>query len=293
MTLTNVALVGAARAGTSFLYAYLSRFSEVAVPHVKEPNFYSANYHRGSAWYESIFPSTGLRFDASTSYTSPVYPDALPRLAADSPSCLVLYSVRSPVERMYSHYVFRRHYLGLESEADFEKAVRASPLYVGASDYGRWLALISSSFDPSRVLVVPFGLVKDHLEEVARAVNECVWLGELGTDAQANAQAHRNAPRAFKTPSLARAVRAFKRSHLYPVVRRTLGPARVRGLRESLVTTVDYPPLAEVLEASSQDFRDTLQDLQNRANRAVAQHLREQDLRLDLRWAQFWTDDSP
>ena len=81
-----MAIVGAARSGTTYLAAQLGAHPCIDPGAVKEPNYYSREFERGRSWYDGLYaPSTpGMyRLDASTSLTFPQFPEALGRLAAD------------------------------------------------------------------------------------------------------------------------------------------------------------------------------------------------------------------
>ena len=85
----DVAVVGAARSGTTYLAAQLAAHPMIDAPAVKEPNFYSRYLDKGEAWYDDLFPPRApghLRLDASVSYTFPHFPDALAALAKASPT---------------------------------------------------------------------------------------------------------------------------------------------------------------------------------------------------------------
>ncbi|WP_324275690.1 sulfotransferase family protein [Blastococcus brunescens] len=174
----DVVIAGAARSGTSALAAQLSAHPGIDAGKVKEPNYFSRYLDRGDHWYESNFRSRSdgvLRLDASTSYTSPLYPHALERLATVSSEAYVIYSVRRPSERALSHYLLRRHYFHIDDEPTFGGALRATSLYVDQGDYSHWLPRLSDWFGPERLLVVPFELITARPRHVTEEV--CLRLG--------------------------------------------------------------------------------------------------------------------
>src|SRR4028119_1698880 len=95
----GVVIAGAARGGPSALAAQLSEHPSIDPGKVKEPIYFSRHLDRGEAWYESNFAGRSdgvLRLDASTSYTSPLYPQALEQLAATPPEPYVIFSGGQP-----------------------------------------------------------------------------------------------------------------------------------------------------------------------------------------------------
>src|SRR2546422_11708307 len=82
--LPDFLIVGAQKAGTTALYAYLRRHPDITGPSWKEVSFFDRHYTRGEAWYRGNFPNAlrarGLVGEASPSYV--VHPLAPDRVAA-------------------------------------------------------------------------------------------------------------------------------------------------------------------------------------------------------------------
>src|SRR3712207_3518880 len=157
----DIVLAGAARSGTTFLAARLSRHPAIDGGAVKEPDFFSKHLSRGTEWYDGLFTSRKdglLRLDASMSYTVPQYPEALNQLAAAAPHAFVIYAVRDPLARAVSHYRLLRDYFHVDSHTDFGSALRDNPVYLGTSDYSHWLPQLYGHWPKERVLVAPFAV---------------------------------------------------------------------------------------------------------------------------------------
>ena len=50
----DIAIIGAARAGTSFLSAVLSRHTRIDPGLMKEPNYFSSRWEDGEEWYDHL-----------------------------------------------------------------------------------------------------------------------------------------------------------------------------------------------------------------------------------------------
>ncbi len=286
----DLAIAGAARSGTSFLAAHLSRHPGIDAGAVKESNFFSRNYDRGPEWYESLFQPRAedvRRMDASVSYTYPQYPEALSRLCAAAPDAYVVYVVRDPVPRAVSHYLFYRHYFKQETAGDFGAALHGKDLYMGASDYRRWLGELYSRYPRDRVLVVPFRAITSRTAEVAERVCSALGLAPAPA-ADAEVGAHRNNVVTFRHPALRVASRKLRRSKLYPVIRDRLGAARLRRVRSLVTKDTWLPTTEEALKSCTPDQLAQLRELEERCDLAVSDALREQDARLGLDWAGQW-----
>jgi hypothetical protein len=123
--LPDFLVVGAQKAGTTALYAYLREHPGITGPSWKEVSFFDRHYARGEAWYRGNFPNSlrarGLVGEASPSYL--FHPLAPERAAALVPEAKLIALVRNPVDRAYSHY---QHEVALGREPlSFEDALAA------------------------------------------------------------------------------------------------------------------------------------------------------------------------
>src|SRR5947209_8592328 len=119
--LPNFLILGAQKAGTTALYAYLRWHPEITGPSFKEVSFFDRHYARGERWYRAHFPARRRPFvgEASPSYLfHPLVPERVARLLPDARLVAIL---RNPVDRAFSHY---QHEVSLGREPlSFEEAV--------------------------------------------------------------------------------------------------------------------------------------------------------------------------
>jgi Sulfotransferase domain len=113
--LPDFLVIGAQKAGTTALYAYLRWHPGISGPSWKEASFFDRHYVRGEAWYRGHFPNpvrmwrseraNGRRLvvgEASPSYIlHPLAPERVNRLIPDVRLVALL---RDPIDRAYSHY---------------------------------------------------------------------------------------------------------------------------------------------------------------------------------------------
>ena len=140
--LPDFVILGAQKAGTTSLYAYLCAHPEVRAAARKEVHYFDLNYARGASWYRSMFPlAVALASDRRggrrvlVGEASPYYlfhPLAAQRASALVPSAQLIVLLRDPVERAWSHY---RHEVkaGREPLA-FEAALAAEPARLAGAD---------------------------------------------------------------------------------------------------------------------------------------------------------------
>ncbi|MCU1429173.1 MAG: (Heparan sulfate)-glucosamine 3-sulfotransferase 1 [Actinomycetia bacterium] len=123
--LPDFAIIGAAKAGTTSLFEYLSEHPMVVPADLKEVHFFDLQYDRGVGWYRSHFPLRAqLRGGRVTGEGSPYYlfhPESPKRMRAVTPNTRLIVLLREPVARTFSHY---RHYVrNKQEDRTFEEAV--------------------------------------------------------------------------------------------------------------------------------------------------------------------------
>ncbi len=133
--LPDFVIIGAAKAGTTSLYGWLSEHPFVAPASQKEVHYFDYNYYRGEDWYRAHFPLARDRaaFAAEhgrpfvTGEASPPYMahDWAPeRLARRLPEAKLLVTLRNPIDRAYSQFQMSRRE-GEEPLESFIDAVNA------------------------------------------------------------------------------------------------------------------------------------------------------------------------
>jgi len=178
--LPDFLILGAQKAGTTALYAFLRRHPGITGPSWKEVSYFDRHYARGASWYRGNFPNLlrtrgELVGEASPSYLfHPLGPERVKQLVPDA---RLVALVRNPVDRALSHY---HHEVALGREPfSFEEALaaeeqrldgeeerlRSDPRYFSrawwshaykargryAEQLERWLGV----FPPEQLLIIP------------------------------------------------------------------------------------------------------------------------------------------
>ncbi len=175
-------IVGAKRAGTTSLDEYVVDHPLVLRGMVEKGcRYYDVNYDRGPRWYRGHLP---LRSDIDRleqrlggrpifGESSPYYcyhPEAPARIAADVPAARLLFALRDPVERAWSHvrYEIARGFETLSPVAALDaEAQRLAQVddtsrwfahrhfsYVGRSRYHEQVQRLLQHFSPEQLLVL-------------------------------------------------------------------------------------------------------------------------------------------
>ena len=106
--LPNALIVGAAKSGTSSLYAYLAQHPGVCVPKTKELRFFDNQWSKGARWYAACFeprPGQSVVLEATPNYFP--HPLAPERVRSILPDARLIFLLREPVSRTYSHHQYR------------------------------------------------------------------------------------------------------------------------------------------------------------------------------------------
>lgn len=111
--LPTCVIVGAQKAGTTQLYAYLVTHPRCFEAAKKEVDYFSKHPERSVAWYRSRFPLSirvarkqGHVMEASPSYLPT--PSALRQMKQVLPKTRLIVLLRDPVSRAFSHYQHRK-----------------------------------------------------------------------------------------------------------------------------------------------------------------------------------------
>lgn len=105
-------VIGAMKSASTSLASLLNQHPQIYVSPQKEPGFFSRDerYAQGIESYLQLYsdaPEGQLTGEASTCYTrKSAYPLAAKRLYDHAPNCKLIYIMRNPVKRAYSHYAF-------------------------------------------------------------------------------------------------------------------------------------------------------------------------------------------
>lgn len=187
----NLFIIGASKAGSSALHAYLDAHPDIRMSSEKEPCFFVARDELEQAWpimarrpcshdrdaYLALWAGAErarYRGEGSVYYSQAPHRGGVPaRIAAAAPDARIIYTVREPVTRAVGHYWQR--FKEFQEPLGIEAAMRLNPLYRDTSDYALQLRAYLDHFEASQIHVI----VAEELRADRRAVlARCIaWLG--------------------------------------------------------------------------------------------------------------------
>lgn len=96
--------VGASKSATSWVHTCMEEHPEIFVPSEKEIHFFNYNYEKGFDWYESFFHE-GIGKKAIGEISGYLITPGVPQRIYDyNPDMRLLFFLRNPIDRAYSHY---------------------------------------------------------------------------------------------------------------------------------------------------------------------------------------------
>ena len=210
-SLPDFLIIGAQKAGTTFLYYLLCQHPYVAPTSEKELHFFdSQKFNKGEGWYRSNFPppTSENGHKVITGEASPYYiyhPLAARRAAQVVPHARLIVLLRNPVDRAYSDYQNRlregNEFLGFEEaiEAEEERikgekekmladegyssASHRRHSYLARGVYVDQIKEWHEHFDPDQLLVLKsedfFVRLQESLGEVSNFLGLPAWQPEV------------------------------------------------------------------------------------------------------------------
>jgi hypothetical protein len=193
-----VFVVGAAKAGTTSLHAYLNAHAGVHMSDPKEPNFFARAIDpskRTKSWDTYAEAFGGATEDAILGDASPSYlwdPASAGLIHEALPDSRIVVLLRDPVARAISHYAMDVG-IGLQRRS-FEDALRAdaavreriwghkSHLYIDLGMYAAQVRRYLDAFGPDRVLVLESAMLRNSRRAVLAQIARFLGIDPSGFD---------------------------------------------------------------------------------------------------------------
>lgn len=172
--------IGASKCGTTWLGHVLEEHPQLCMSEPKEVHFFNEilsarsymkpHFHLGLNWYKKFFKhcSPGKLIGEIT----PRYsrdPVAAQRIKEHNPDIKILYCLRSPVDRIWSHFLFSTYFVGKE-DRPIMTAIKEEPDYIEMSRYHRNLQYYLELFRRDQILIIWFEDIVKRPEEILAQV---------------------------------------------------------------------------------------------------------------------------
>jgi len=161
----NFLLVGATKAATTWLYQRLNEHPEIYVPSLKEVNYFSRRYDRPQEWYLSFF--TDVKEEKAIGELSPSYftsAEAPSRIKAFNPNMRLIFMLRNPIQRVYSHYCMELRYNTVSE--DIEQELNLDSIIVRESLYYQQITKYLELFPRENLKFIIYDDIKTNPQKV-------------------------------------------------------------------------------------------------------------------------------
>lgn len=158
-------IVGPQKCATTWMYEGLAEHPDVYVPDTDSVHYFDMGYHHGREWYRQHFPEDPdahpIIGEETPSY---IRSEAVPERIADlNPDAKILFSLRNPVDRAFSHYWHEKAKGKISFE--FEEVFENYDLYenwVRPGMYADHIERFEAEFDEDQLKLLYFDdLVED------------------------------------------------------------------------------------------------------------------------------------
>lgn len=262
----DMIVIGAMKAATSTVCAYLEDHPDVFMVPNCEPNYFShdTNFAKGPDWYAHFLEghqSETLCAEGSNDYAArDLYPECAQRMAAYNPKMRIIYMVRHPLKRISSAWVQNRTDAGDVVPPTLDRAVREkAELFVGQSRYWHNLAPYREAFGDAQIFV---GFMEDlNRDPAAFFANLCAFLEISPQDTIE--RGHLNKSSGKRMPNQAYTV--MKGLPFIETIKSLFPQSVIQGVKDAVLTNkVEAPPQfsdavkAEILEVLRPDAQALL-----------------------------------
>ena len=111
----NFLVIGAQRAGTTWLYECLREHPEIFLPETKELHYFDLNHEKGDEWYFRHFEGASEKAIGEITPNYYQYPGAIEKAHVLLPEAKFIFILREPKARAISQFALFKEKWGLTS----------------------------------------------------------------------------------------------------------------------------------------------------------------------------------
>lgn len=195
----NLFVIGASKAGSTFLHDILKKHPDICMSIEKEPWFFNDDaYKERENEYSELFKRCDKKKSKYVGESSPIYsettyfPDIPKRIKQYSPDAKLIYIVREPFSRLKSvykqtmfsgHWVEKKFYNEI-MPTDYISAIHQYPPFLEATKYFTHISNYLKVFDKSNLKVIFFEDLINDVESTLSQVYSFLNINDLQIDLQ-------------------------------------------------------------------------------------------------------------
>lgn len=275
--LPNFLIIGAMKSGTTTLYHLLKSHPDIFMAENKEPQYFSDDikFNKGLRWYESLFARHGnerLVGEASTNYAKyPAFKNVPERIKRTLNDAKIIYVLRDPVDRIYSHFV-HNYYMGRE-ENDFESVVNKSEHYINVSKYYYQIQQYLEYFDRDHIKVILLDDLNDHPAETMADIYRFLGVDDKFTPAIMGERRHSTESKKGQSGFL---MSMLRKVPFYHSISNNI-PDSIKGILNTILRKKVAPPVkpdASIRRAIQKKLEQDILSLQDYLGRDLSHWLK-------------------
>ncbi|MCW0234952.1 MAG: sulfotransferase domain-containing protein [Ferrovibrio sp.] len=175
MNMPTFMVLGAQKAGTTWLHECLQEHPAVFMPQIKELHFFSraednrfSRRHLGFDWYLAQFSDAAGKVAGEATPDYMFYPYVAKELHEFNPDLKLIFMLREPVDRAYSAYwMWRRHTPDLPP---FEDVITRHPEFLDRGRYFTQISRFLELFPREQIFVAIYERATAHPEEFFKSL---------------------------------------------------------------------------------------------------------------------------
>jgi hypothetical protein len=233
--LPNFLIVGAPRAGTTWMAKNLMEHPEVYMPRIKETHFFDLEYDKGIEYYKKYFNKVSDEKAVGEGTPNYLFLKEIPALLHKyMPEAKLIFTLRNPVDRLYSRYWNAKAKYESNAELSFEDKIKLKPLFIEEGFYYDHLVRYYELFPKENFLILLYEDIKIQPEEFMKKVYRFLQIDE-----------HFNSPLLRNKINSAASKKKLAKSELLWNVSRGLMRLRIFKLAKYVekINTIAYPRL--------------------------------------------------
>lgn len=159
--LPNFLIIGAPRAGTTWIAKNIGEHPDIYMPKDKEMHFFDRHYDKGIEHYETFFPDTTTCTAVGEATPEYLYmPDMPARIKQHLPDVKLIASLRNPTDRVYSRFWHAKARFAENKDVSFEEKIAAKPVFLEEGFYYDHLMRYLELYPRENLLVLLFEEIK-------------------------------------------------------------------------------------------------------------------------------------
>ena len=176
--LPNFLYIGPDKAGSSWLHERLSLHPDIFLSPAKDLYYFDRYFERGPQWYAQFFRhAAGEAIVGEVCQDYLFHPEAAARIASQLVDPRLMVTLRDPVERAFSSYLYaRKHGIG---PVTFRDALRSEPALLEHGRYATALERYLQVFKRERLLVTVFDDLQQNPQRLVDQVTDHLAIARM------------------------------------------------------------------------------------------------------------------